>query len=92
MGNVKKTKKKPPITKEELAELYEKGRIVILPCAPGSTIYRLKENPNGENRLEPCCMGVSQIIENISLFGKTYFTDFASARSVMDGTKEENNA
>lgn len=65
---------------EELLDLYNAGRIVVLPCIPGSTIYKVKEQSNGKRIIEPYCMGLSQIVDNLSLFGELYFTDLEDAK------------
>lgn len=76
---------------EELLDLYNAGRIVVLPCIPGSTIYKLIEQPEGGYHIEPCCMGLSQIVDNMPLFGELYFAEFDEAKELIaaKGAKEE---
>ena len=68
---------------ERLMDLEASGKLIELPCAPGSTIYVVKDN-NGNTAIEPYVMGLSQIIEHMDDFGYTYFEDFEDAKKAAE--------
>ena len=63
---------------KRLMNLKAAGRLLELPCEPGSAVYTLTED-NGDIDVVECTMGLLNIVENLPNFGDTIFTNYDDA-------------
>lgn len=63
---------------KRLMHLKAAGRLLELPCEPGSAVYTLTED-NGCVDVVECTMGLLNIVENLPNFGDTIFTNYDDA-------------
>lgn len=76
-----------------LMNLKSAGRILELPCEPGSEVYELTED-NGNIEIIERTMGLLNIVENLPNFGDTMFTNYddaISARNIMESENANSN-
>lgn len=77
----------------KLAEADKDGRVVILPCKVGDTVYRVF-NPQGREPVISAhtLLSVDYIVRWLNKFGKTVFLTREEAERVMEGRKEADHA
>ena len=72
----------------ELMEADKGGRLVVLPCKVGDTVYQLFA-PDGWKR-EPvifmhALMSVEEVVRRMNKFGKTFFLTLEEAERALEG-------
>ena len=73
----------------ELAEADKAGRVVVLPCKAGDTVYRVF-NPQGREPVISAhtLLSVDYIVRWLNKFGKTVFLTREEAERAMEGRKD----
>ena len=73
----------------ELAEADKAGRVVVLPCKVGDTVYRVF-NPQGREPVISAhtLLSVDYIVRWLNKFGKTVFLTREEAERAMEGRKD----
>lgn len=73
----------------ELAEADKDGRVVVLPCKVGDTVYRIFNPPSREPVISAhTLMSVDYIVRWIDKFGKTVFLTREEAEKALEGMKK----
>ena len=73
----------------ELTEADKDGRLVVLPCKVGDTVYRVFNPPGREPVISAhTLMSVDYIVRWLDKFGKTVFLNREEAEKAMDGGAE----
>lgn len=74
----------------ELAEADRDGRVVVLPCKVGDTVYRIF-NPPGRKPVISAhtLMSVDYIVRWLDKFGKTVFLTREEAENALEATKDD---
>lgn len=75
------------LTKDELYSFYTAGMVIVLPCLPKTTIYKLTEAEDGGYEIITCCLDKAEIVENLELFGEVYFTEKEEAEKALAETE-----
>lgn len=75
------------LTKDELYSFYTAGMVIVLPCLPKTTIYKLAEAEDGGYEIITCCLDKTEIVENLELFGEVYFTEKEEAEKALAETE-----
>ena len=74
----------------ELAEADKDGRVVVLPCKVGDTVYRIFNPPSREPVISAhTLMSVDYIVRWIDKFGKTVFFTREEAEKALEAMKNE---
>ena len=74
---------------EELAEADKDGRLVVLPCKVGDTVYRIFNPLSCEPVISAhTLMSVDYIVRWIDKFGKTVFLTREEAEAALEATKD----
>lgn len=74
----------------ELAEADKDGRLVVLPCNVGDTVYRIFNPPSREPVISAhTLMSVDYIVRWIDKFGKTVFLTREEAEKALEAMKDE---
>ena len=74
----------------ELAEADKDGRLVVLPCKVGDTVYRIFNPPSREPVISAhTLMSVDYIVRWIDKFGKTVFLTREEAEKALEAMKDE---
>ena len=74
----------------ELAEADKDGRLVVLPCKVGDTVYRIFNPPSREPVISAhTLMSVDYIVRWIDKFGKTVFLTREEAKAALEAMKDE---
>lgn len=75
---------------KELAEADKDGRLVVLPCNVGDTVYRIFNPPSREPVISAhTLMSVDYIVRWIDKFGKTVFLTREEAEKALEAMKDE---
>ena len=81
------------ISFRRLAELLtadKDGRVVVLPCKVGDTVYRIFDPPSREPVISAhTLMSVDYIVRWIDKFGKTVFLTREEAEKALEAMKDE---
>ncbi len=74
----------------ELAEADKDGRVVVLPCKVGDTVYRIFNPPSREPVISAhTLMSVDYIVRWIDKFGKTVFLTREAAEKALEAMQNE---
>ena len=74
---------------KELAEADKDGRLVVLPCKVGDTVYRIFNPPSREPVISAhTLMSVDYIVRWIDKFGKTVFLTREEAEAALEAMKD----
>ena len=74
----------------ELAEADKDGRVVVLPCKVGDTVYRIFNPPSREPVISAhTLMSVDYIVQWIDKFGKTVFLTREEAEKALEAMKND---
>lgn len=74
----------------ELAEADRAGRLVVLPCKAGDTVYRIFNPPSREPVISAhTLMSVDYIVRWIDKFGKTVFLTREEAEKALEAMPNE---
>ena len=74
----------------ELAEADRDGRVVVLPCKVGDTVYRIFNPPGRESVISAhTLMSVDYIVRWLDKFGKTVFLTREEAEKALEATKDD---
>ena len=72
----------------ELAEADKDGRVVVLPCKVGDTVYRVFNPPGREPVISAhTLMSVDYIVRWLDKFGKTVFLTREEAEKALEGER-----
>ena len=75
---------------KELAEADKDGRLVVLPCKVGDTVYRIFNPPSREPVISAhTLMSVDYIVRWIDKFGKTVFLTREEAERALEAIKDD---
>ena len=73
-----------------LAEADKAGRVVVLPCKVGDTVYRIFNPSDREPVISAhTLMSVDYIVRWLDKFGKTVFLTREEAEAALEATKDE---
>lgn len=73
----------------ELAEADRDGRVVVLPCKVGDTVYRIFNPPVREPVISAhTLMSVDYIVRWLDKFGKTVFLTREEAKAALEAMKK----
>lgn len=73
----------------EFAEADKDGRLVVLPCKVGDTVYRIFNPPSREPVISAhTLMSVDYIVRWIDKFGKTVFLTREEAEKALEAMKD----
>lgn len=76
---------------KELAQADKAGRLVVLPCKVGDTVYRIFNPPSREPVISAhTLMSVDYIVRWIDKFGKTVFLTREAAEKALEAMKDGN--
>lgn len=74
---------------KELAQADKAGRLVVLPCKVGDTVYRIFNPPSREPVISAhTLMSVDYIVRWIDKFGKTVFLTREEAEKALEAMKD----
>lgn len=74
----------------KLAEADKDGRLMVLPCKVGDTVYRIFNPPSREPVISAhTLMSVDYIVRWIDKFGKTVFLTREEAEAALEAMKNE---
>lgn len=76
-----------PARLRELAEADKDGRVVVLPCKPGDTVYMISWRLNGRHEIEERVFGLTYF--DPAKYGKDYFLTREEAEAALEVTKNE---
>lgn len=76
-----------PCRLRELAEADKDGRLVVLPCKPGDTVYMISWRLNGRHEIEERVFGLTYF--DPAKYGKDYFLTREEAEAALEVTKNE---
>lgn len=71
----------------ELAEADKDGRLVVLPCKPGDTVYMISWRLNGRHEIEERVFGLTYF--DPAKYGKDYFLTREEAEKALEAMKNE---
>lgn len=71
----------------ELAEADKDGRVVVLPCKPGDTVYMISWRLNGRHEIEERVFGLTYF--DPAKYGKDYFLTREEAEKALEAMKDE---
>lgn len=75
---------------KELAQADKAGRLVVLPCKVGDTVYRIFNPPSREPVISAhTLMSVDYIVRWIDKFGKTVFLTREAAEKALEAMENE---
>jgi hypothetical protein len=75
---------------KELAQADKAGRLVVLPCKVGDTVYRIFNPPSREPVISAhTLMSVDYIVRWIDKFGKTVFLTREEAEKALEAMQSE---
>ena len=69
----------------ELAEADKDGRVVVLPCKPGDTVYMISWRLNGRHEIEERVFSLTYF--NPAKYGKDYFLSREAAEEALEAMK-----
>ena len=69
----------------ELMEADKEGRVVILPCRPGDTVYRISLRLNGRHEIEERVFNLTYF--DLAKYGKDYFLSRKGAEKALEAMK-----
>lgn len=76
-----------PARLRELAEADKDGRLVVLPCKPGDTVYMISWRLNGRHEIEERVFGLTYF--DPAKYGKDYFLTREEAEKALEAMKDE---
>ncbi len=71
----------------ELAEADKDGRLVVLPCKPGDTVYMISWRLNGRHKIEERVFSLTYF--DPAKCGKDYFLSREEAEEALEAMKDE---
>ena len=71
----------------ELAEADKDGRLVVLPCKPGDTVYMISWRLNGRHKIEERVFSLTYF--DPAKYGKDYFLSREEAEKALEAMKNE---
>lgn len=71
----------------ELAEADKDGRLVVLPCKPGDTVYMISWRLNGRHEIEERVFCLTYF--DPAKYGKDYFLTREEAEKALEAMKDE---
>ena len=71
----------------ELAEADKDGRLVVLPCKPGDTVYMISWRLNGRHKIEERVFSLTYF--DPAKYGKDYFLSREEAEKALEAMKDE---
>ena len=71
----------------ELAEADKGGRVVVLPCKPGDTVYMISWRLNGRHEIEERVFSLTYF--DPAKYGKDYFLSREEAEKALEAMKDE---
>lgn len=73
---------------KELAEADKDGRVVVLPCKPGDTVYMISWRLNGRHEIEERVFSLTYF--DPAKYGKDYFLSREEAEKALEAMKDGN--
>lgn len=70
----------------ELAEADKDGRLVVLPCKPGDTVYKISWRLNGRHEIEERVFSLTYF--DPAKYGKDYFLTREEAEKALEAMKD----
>lgn len=71
----------------ELAQADKAGRLVVLPCKPGDTVYMISWRLNGRHEIEERVFGLTYF--DPAKYGKDYFLTREEAEKALEAMQNE---
>ena len=71
----------------ELAEADKDGRLVVLPCKPGDTVYTISWRLSGRHEIEEQVFSLTYF--DPAKYGKDYFLSREEAEKALEAMKDE---
>lgn len=71
----------------ELAEADRDGRLVVLPCKPGDTVYTISWRLSGRHKIEERVFSLTYF--DPAKYGKAYFLSREEAEKALEAMKDE---
>lgn len=71
----------------ELAEADKDGRLVVLPCKPGDTVYTISWRLSGRHEIEERVFSLTYF--DPAKYGKDYFLSLEEAEKALEAMKDE---
>lgn len=71
----------------ELAEADKDGRLVVLPCKPGDTVYTISWRLSGRHKIEERVFSLTYF--DPAKYGKAYFLSREEAEKALEAMKDE---
>lgn len=71
----------------ELAEADKAGRLVVLPCKPGDTVYTISWRLSGRHKIEERVFSLTYF--DPAKYGKDYFLSREEAEKALEAMKDE---
>lgn len=71
----------------ELAEAGKDGRVMVLPCKPGDTVYMISWRLNGRHEIEEQVFSLTYF--DPAKYGKDYFLSREEAEKALEAMKDE---
>lgn len=75
-----------PVRLRELAEADKDGRVVVLPCKPGDTVYMISWRLNGRHEIEERVFSLTYF--DPAKYGKDYFLTREEAEKALEVMKK----
>lgn len=76
-----------PARLRELTEADKAGRLVVLPCKPGDTVYMISWRLNGRHKIEERVFSLTYF--DPAKCGKDYFLSCEEAEAALEAMKDE---
>lgn len=76
-----------PARLRELAEADKDGRLVVLPCKPGDTVYMISWRLSGRHEIEKRVFSLTYF--DPAKYGKDYFLSCEEAEKALEAMKDE---
>lgn len=73
---------------KELAESDKEGRVVVLPCKVGDTVYMISRRLNGRHKIEERVFSLAYF--DPAKYGKDYFLSREEAEKALEAMKDGN--
>ncbi len=73
---------------KELAESDKEGRVVVLPCKVGDTVYMISRRLNGRHKIEERVFSLTYF--DPAKYGKDYFLSREEAEKALEAMKDGN--
>lgn len=69
----------------EIVEAEREGRLLVLPCKPGTKVYRVWKVQGRETVIDEYYAGLRFIVDHLDQFGKTVFLTREEAGKALSG-------